>query len=102
MDQPVDNYCKCFVPPPKKNSLIENCNAGIRAIPSSPGGSTTAGGINSAILRYDGAPISEPTTNQTANPVVMNESDLHVSLASDANVFTKMPPKYSPSLILEQ
>ncbi|KAI5120437.1 hypothetical protein M0805_009899 [Coniferiporia weirii] len=58
MDQPVDNYW-------------------IRAIPSSPAGSITAGGINSAILRYDGAPISEPTTNQTANPVVMNESDLH-------------------------
>ncbi|EJD00037.1 laccase [Fomitiporia mediterranea MF3/22] len=58
MDQPVDNYW-------------------IRAVPSSPAGSTTDGGINSAILRYDGAPDAEPTTNATANPVVLNEADLH-------------------------
>ena len=36
------------------------------------------GGVNSAILRYDGAPDQEPTTSATANPIVMNEADLHV------------------------
>ncbi|EJD00074.1 laccase [Fomitiporia mediterranea MF3/22] len=58
MDQPVDNYW-------------------IRAIPSSPAGSTTAGGINSAILRYDGAPSTDPATSAKTNPVVLNESNLH-------------------------
>ncbi|THH03127.1 hypothetical protein EW145_g6505 [Phellinidium pouzarii] len=58
MDQSIDNYW-------------------IRAIPSSPAGSTTADGINSAILRYDGAADTEPTTNATNNATVLNESDLH-------------------------
>ncbi|KAL5531208.1 hypothetical protein ACEPAG_4084 [Sanghuangporus baumii] len=58
MDQPVDNYW-------------------IRAIPNFPEKSNTNGGINSAILRYDGAPDQEPTTTPKANPVQMNEADLH-------------------------
>nr|AAL89554.2 laccase [Trametes hirsuta] len=35
------------------------------------------GGINSAILRYDGAPAVEPTTNQTTSVKPLNEVDLH-------------------------
>ncbi|EJD05393.1 laccase [Fomitiporia mediterranea MF3/22] len=60
-DQPVGNYW-------------------IRAIPVFPTESKlqgTPGGINSAILRYDGAPDEEPTTSAQAKPVVMNEADLH-------------------------
>nr|ALT22027.1 laccase D [Trametes ochracea] len=34
-------------------------------------------GINSAILRYKGAPIMEPTTNQTPSVKFLNEADLH-------------------------
>ena len=33
---------------------------GIRAIPTNPANSTTKDGINSAILRYDGAPEQDP------------------------------------------
>ena len=55
-DQPVNNYW-------------------IRALPSSPN-STFAGGLNSAILRYKGAPDAEPTTSQNiTNPLV--ETNLH-------------------------
>lgn len=50
---------------------------GIRAIPS-VGNTTTAGGVNSAILRYDGAPNVEPTSSPIPNPVILNESQLHV------------------------
>lgn len=51
---------------------------GIRSIPSL-GVTTTEGGRNSAILRYDGAPVAEPSTNATVNPVLLNEANLHVS-----------------------
>ena len=44
----------------------------------SAGNTTTTGGRNSAILRYDGAPDATPTSSATSNPVVMNEADLHV------------------------
>nr|Q01679.2 RecName: Full=Laccase; AltName: Full=Benzenediol:oxygen oxidoreductase; AltName: Full=Diphenol oxidase; AltName: Full=Ligninolytic phenoloxidase; AltName: Full=Urishiol oxidase; Flags: Precursor [Phlebia radiata]CAA36379.2 laccase [Phlebia radiata] len=56
-DQDVDNYW-------------------IRANPGI--GITTgfAGGINSAILRYDGADVVEPTTTQATSPVVLSESNL--------------------------
>ncbi|KAI9057786.1 multicopper oxidase [Trametes sanguinea] len=55
--QPVDNYW-------------------IRANP--PFGNVGfAGGINSAILRYDGAPEVEPTTTQTTPTKPLNEADLH-------------------------
>nr|AOZ19964.1 laccase [Trametes polyzona] len=56
-NQPVDNYW-------------------IRANPNF-GNTGFAGGINSAILRYDGAPAVEPTTTQTASTKPLNEVDLH-------------------------
>jgi iron transport multicopper oxidase len=56
-DQPVDNYW-------------------VRALPNS-GNTTFIGGINSAILRYGGAPVAEPITVQpiSTNPLV--ETNLH-------------------------
>ena len=65
MDQPPDNYCGFHSIFTFSVALI--ISSGIRAIPSSPAGSTTDGGINSAILRYDGAPHNEPTTSANAN-----------------------------------
>lgn len=59
-DQPVDNYW-------------------IRAQPNAQAGGATGfdNGINSAILRYVGAPVEEPPTrNQTAG-VALVETDLH-------------------------
>ncbi|KLO10981.1 type-2 Cu-depleted laccase [Schizopora paradoxa] len=55
-DQPVGNYW-------------------IRAIPST-GTNTTDGGVNSAILRYDGADDCEPQSAPTPNGIVLNEADL--------------------------
>ncbi|EJF60579.1 laccase [Dichomitus squalens LYAD-421 SS1] len=54
-------------------------NYWIRANPSValPDGQGFAGGINSAILRYVGAPDSDPTTNQTPSVIPLNESNLH-------------------------
>jgi iron transport multicopper oxidase len=39
-----------------------------------------AGGINSAILRYSGAPNADPTTSQTQSVIPLNEGSLHPSL----------------------
>ena len=36
-----------------------------------------AGGINSAILRYKGAPVAEPTTTQTTSTKPLQEPNLH-------------------------
>nr|AMT85332.1 laccase [Trametes versicolor] len=36
-----------------------------------------AGGINSAILRYQGAPVAEPTTTQTPSVIPLIETNLH-------------------------
>ena len=41
------------------------------------GSSGFAGGINSAILRYSGAPNGDPTTNQTQSVIPLNEANLH-------------------------
>ena len=50
-------------------------NYWIRAKPS--GGTTSFdGGVNSAILRYDGAAEVEPTTNQTTSTAPFDETDL--------------------------
>lgn len=51
---------------------------GIRAIPSA-GFNSTDGGVNSAILRYAGAPHIEPTSTSTENPVKLNEANVVVS-----------------------
>ncbi|KAI0351889.1 laccase [Trametes cingulata] len=58
--QPVDNYW-------------------IRANPSVAltDGQGFAGGINSAILRYVGAPETDPTTTQTPSVIPLSEADLH-------------------------
>ncbi|KAJ3504043.1 hypothetical protein NLJ89_g8148 [Agrocybe chaxingu] len=55
-------------------------NYWIRSLPNvgAPGlTSGFAGGINSAILRYDGAPKADPTSAQPANPKLLQEADLH-------------------------
>ncbi|OAX41114.1 laccase [Rhizopogon vinicolor AM-OR11-026] len=56
-NQPVDNYW-------------------IRALPSTPGSSFN-GGLNAAVLRYSGAPVTEPTTNQTKSTMPLFETNLH-------------------------
>nr|WGJ61556.1 laccase 15 precursor [Cerrena unicolor] len=56
-NQPVDNYW-------------------IRANPNL-GTTGFAGGINSAILRYKGAAVAEPTTSQTTSTKPLLETDLH-------------------------
>ncbi|KAI0794707.1 laccase [Fomes fomentarius] len=53
-------------------------NYWIRANPDNIAQQGFANGINSAILRYKGAPDAEPTTNQTESVLPLNESDLHV------------------------
>ncbi|RPD52896.1 hypothetical protein L227DRAFT_596513 [Lentinus tigrinus ALCF2SS1-6] len=54
-------------------------NYWIRANPDNGSAKQTgfANGINSAILRYHGAPNKEPTTNQTASVAPLKETDLH-------------------------
>ena len=54
-------------------------NYWIRANPNliATGGSGFANGINSAILRYDGAPNAEPTSTQNASPIVLQEFNMH-------------------------
>ncbi|KAI6010420.1 laccase [Pisolithus microcarpus] len=56
-DQPVGNYW-------------------IRALPNLPN-ATFNGGVNSAILRYQGALVADPTTNHTASVMPMLETNLH-------------------------
>ncbi|KAH0836891.1 laccase [Lanmaoa asiatica] len=51
-------------------------NYWIRALPSTAG-STFSGGLNSAILRYSGAPSQDPTTNQTTSVMPLLEQNLH-------------------------
>ena len=55
--QPVDNYW-------------------IRALPNTPN-ATFVGGLNSAILRYSGAPSQDPTTNHTQSEAPFLEQNLH-------------------------
>ncbi|KAK0488306.1 laccase lcc5, partial [Armillaria luteobubalina] len=50
-------------------------NYWIRAAPS-VGPAGFAGGINSAILRYSGAPVAEPSTVATTSVLAMNETQL--------------------------
>ena len=51
-------------------------NYWVRALPSSESLQGFDGGINSAILRYVGAPDEEPTTEQTPSLRPLNEVDL--------------------------
>ncbi|KAI0640620.1 laccase B [Trametes meyenii] len=64
----------------QRYSVILNANQSvdnywIRAIPNT-GDITTDGGINSAILRYSGAPEVEPTTNATTSTSPLVETNL--------------------------
>lgn len=53
-------------------------NYWIRAEPNAPRGTTGFdGGINSAILRYAGAPSRDPTTTQNSGTNAMKETNLH-------------------------
>ncbi|PAV19798.1 laccase [Pyrrhoderma noxium] len=64
MDRPIGNYWIRAIPSPAHhhhNSIMQ----------------TTEGGINSAILRYDGATSGEPLTGPVIHPVSLREADLH-------------------------
>ncbi|KAF9443886.1 multicopper oxidase [Macrolepiota fuliginosa MF-IS2] len=66
--QPVDNYW-------------------IRALPNSGNrnlSSTFAGGVNSAILRYQGAPVADPKSSQQTTQIPLVEADLRPSPAIQA------------------
>ncbi len=56
--QPIDNYW-------------------IRSLPNEAGPQGFQGGINSAILRYEGAPDAEPTTSKQQDCIPLREVDLH-------------------------
>ncbi|KAG1888631.1 laccase [Suillus subluteus] len=57
-NKPVDNYW-------------------IRALPNTLGLNNFINNQNSAILRYNGAPVAEPTTNQTESTMPLVENNLH-------------------------
>lgn len=63
-----------------QRTILIHSLLGIRAIPSE-GQNTTVGNINSAILRYDSALPVEPTSRPTQNPIILDQSDLHVRLS---------------------
>jgi len=48
----------------------------IRALPNTPN-ATFSGGLNSAILRYSGAPSEDPTTNNSTAVMPLLEQNLH-------------------------
>jgi hypothetical protein len=56
-----------------------NVLTGIRAVPNVGANVGTTGGINSAILRYTGASIGDPTTTQTPSVMPLLEVNLQVS-----------------------
>lgn len=77
---------------------MENEIIGIHAIPSITANATTDGGINSAILRYEGAPIAEPchhAEDSSKELVTMNEVDLHVSVFQRVSHFPRLIVVYS-------
>ncbi|KAG7095341.1 hypothetical protein E1B28_006102 [Marasmius oreades] len=75
--------------PAQRYSFVLNANQPvgnywIRAKPSAAANGATGfeGGINSAILRYKGAPKADPTTNPPSAAVALRESDLHLPTRS--------------------
>ncbi|KAI0317678.1 laccase lcc6 [Amylostereum chailletii] len=56
-------------------------NYWIRALPNAPLQSSFDGGMNSAILRYVGAAVTDPTTSMTSSSPMV-ETDLHPLVAS--------------------
>ncbi len=77
-NQPVGNYCVLSSYPRVLSKEVTSYWTGIRSLPDRGVGSNTFnGGLNSAILRYAGAPIQDPTTTSSvSNPLV--ETNLHV------------------------
>lgn len=65
--------------PPQLNATQPVDNYWIRANPSVAlsNGTGFAGGLNSAILRYVGAPDTDPTTTQTPSVIPLVEANLH-------------------------
>ena len=63
------------VPVPQLTADQDIDNYWVRALPDK-GTTSFDGGINSAILRYDGAAEVEPTTNQTTDATALSETDL--------------------------
>ena len=79
-NQTVGNYCKqesLFIALNRIELYIQLC-LGIRVTPSA-GTTGFTDGINSAILRYEGADDVDPTTNQTTSVAPLDESTLVVS-----------------------
>ena len=79
-NQTVGNYCKqdnLFIGLYRIGLYIQIC-LGIRVTPSA-GTTGFTDGINSAILRYEGADDVDPTTNQTTSVAPLDESTLVVS-----------------------
>ncbi|KXN87826.1 Laccase-2 [Leucoagaricus sp. SymC.cos] len=76
----------------QRYSIVLNANQKvdnywIRALPNLGNrnlSTTFENGVNSAILRYKGAPMSEPQTQQQTNTIALKESDLHPSLKLSA------------------
>jgi hypothetical protein len=73
----VGNFCKSSpsVRHPETDIVYV---AGIRANPNL-GDTGFTSGINSAILRYDGAANTDPTTTQSTSVAPLVETNLHVS-----------------------
>ena len=70
-------------------------NYWIRAQPNS-GNTTFDGGLNSAILRYNGAPKRDPTSTLEAHPDLLEEADLR---PLSNLVVVSMVSTLSPNLI---
>ena len=77
-NQPIGNYCEYLSSYHVARDELLSLSIGIR-VNSSTGNSGFEGGINSAILRYAGAPDEEPTTSEQTNINKLFEGDLAVS-----------------------
>ena len=77
-NQRIDNYCECDLLRNGQWRLTRG--AGIRAAPFIMGSTfSNETGLNTAILRYAGAPNAEPTTTQTGSSL-FEEQDLIVRI----------------------
>ena len=92
---------------PQLNANQSVGNYWIRAQPNSAGLQGYAGGINSAILRYNGAPKKDPASVQPTPAIPLNEVDLHPLVnpkavrnlnAVSISILTQMVP-YSPDAL---
>ena len=80
-NQQVDNYCACYLLCDRSLYVANLLVLGIRAFPNSssdnPEALTFDNGLNSAILRYKGAKIAEPTTPNKPSVLPLVETNLH-------------------------